>query len=299
MKLKYFFIPVFFALAAGVLFSQVNYKNFNPGASSDTLLFDGDAPINLTSKADNCPVKVTYSKGTAKGKKIVQKKFQICVDQPGLMNVEEDGPLGPGDVLAPGSNITTGDNSAVELQFLDGSITRIGPNSNYTLGNCNFDDQQSSVDMRVILGSMYSAVQHALGVSTNQNVSTGNATAGVRGTKFSMDNYILNGDTISVLKVYEGTVEFRSSYDNSPDAQIINAKNQKLSEEYMAGKITMEEYMKRSAEANVNTLDIVSKYKVTVEAGFTSTVTGRGTPSEPKAFTADDNTWFADKNFGK
>lgn len=300
MKHSYIRLFLIFAIFfAANLSAQTNYKSFNPGASNDTLLFDGDSPINLTSKADNCPVKVTYSKGTTKGKRIVQKTIQFC-SGPGIINVEEDGPLSPDDVLAPGSNITTGDNSAVQLQMLDGSIMRVGPNSSFTLGDCNFDDQSSKLSAKMIMGEMWAAIQHALGGdATNYETQTGNATAGVRGTKYSIDNYVLNGDTVTVLKVYEGTVEFRSSFDNSNDAQSIAARNQKLGEDYMAGKITLEEYTRLIAETNTNTLDIVSKFKVNVEAGFTSLVKGHDAPTEPKPFTPDDNAWFLDKYFGK
>src|SRR5438128_2271475 len=113
-------IPVILFLSVIIscsLTSQNVNRKFSPGIGSDTLLFDGDSPTRLGSKTDNCPVKVTYSKGTTKGKRIVQKLFQVCVNEPSLINVEEDGPLNPDDVLAPGSNITTGDNSAVELKF--------------------------------------------------------------------------------------------------------------------------------------------------------------------------------------
>src|SRR5260221_8014034 len=111
----YFCLPFFFFLIFVICSSSAKEfnRNLNYYIGHDTLLFDGDSPLQFDLKTDNCPVKVTYSKGTTKGKRIVQKPFQVCVDQPGFINVEEDGPLSPDDVLAPGSNIITGDNSSV------------------------------------------------------------------------------------------------------------------------------------------------------------------------------------------
>ncbi len=282
----------------GALYSQVNYKSFNPGLSNDTLLFDGDSPLRDFDKADNCPVKVTYSKGDVKGKKLVPKTVQFCTG-PGILNVEEDGPIGANDVLAPGSTITTGDNSAVQLQMLDGSIMRVGPNSSFTLGDCNFDDQSSHLSIKDLMGEAWQSVQHALGGDVNYQMSTGDATAGVRGTKYSMESYISNGDTVTVLKVFEGTVEFRSSFDNSNDADAIAERNKKLGDDYLAGKITLDEYTRRIAETNTNTLDIKNNFTVSVTAGFTSTVKNREAPTGPKPFTPEDNPWYSDINFTK
>lgn len=287
------FIIIFSTLQiTNVLYGQ--YKNFSPGLSNDTLLFDGDSPLNDPGKADNCPVKVTYSKGQVKGKRITQKTIQFC-SGPGLMNIEEDANLDDGDVLAPGSNITTGDNSAVQLQMLDGSIMRVGPNSSFTLGDCNFDDQSSHFSVRELMGQAWQSVEHALGGDVNYQMSTGDATAGVRGTKYSLEYKIINGDSTTILRVYEGTVNFRASFDNSDIAKQIAAKTQKLSEEYQAGKITLEEFTQKMQE--FNTLNESSKFNIDVPAGFESVVVGHKAPTEPKPFTLSDNEWFADKNF--
>jgi len=297
MKHVLVIVSVFFTLLSSALAqSNVNYKSFNPGLSNDTLLFDGDSPQKDPGSADNCPVKVTYSKGQVKGKRIVQKKFQICND-PGLMNVEEDANLGEGDVLAPGSTISTGDNSAVQLQMLDGSIMRVGPNSSFTLGDCNFDDQTSTFNIKDLIGQAWQSVQHALGGDVNYGMSTGNATAGVRGTKYSLEYKVINGDSTTILRVYEGVVNLRASFDRSDIGKEIASKTQKLFEDYQAGKLTLQDYTMKVQE--LNTLNEVSKFNIDVQAGFETMVAGGKTPTEPKPFTPDDNAWFADKNFTK
>lgn len=278
-------------IITGSLHAQGNEKTFSPGISKDTLLFDDDSPLNLTGKADNCPVKVEYVKGKSRGKRLVQKTVVTC-QGPNYLNVEEDGDLQNNDVLAPGSTLTTDDNSYVQLKLLDGSIMRIGPNSTFTLGDCNFTEQ-SRFTAKDILGEVWSSVVSAIGKDVELTTDWGNA--GVRGTKFSLENKMIEKDSALVLRVYEGLVNFRGKFDESEYAQALSDIMKKLSQDYQDGKITADEMNKKVME--LNSKQEIDKFNVDVPAGNELVVIKKKTPEGFHPFIPDENTWFSDKNF--
>ena len=292
MKNILLFSLVFFVLLVSCkLNSQSKYVGFSPGISKDTLLFDDDSPLNLTGKADNCPVKVEYVKGKSRGKRLVQKTVVTC-QGPNYLNVEEDGDLQNNDVLAPGSTLTTDDNSYVQLKLMDGSIMRIGPNSTFTLGDCDFVEQ-SHFTAKDILGEIWSSVVSAIGKDVELTTDWGNA--GVRGTKFSLENKMIEKDSAMVLRVYEGIVNFRGKFDESEYAKALSDIMKKISDDYQSGKITLDEMNKKVLD--LNSKQEIDKFNVDVPAGNELIVIKKKTPGGIHPFSPDDNAWFSDRNF--
>ncbi len=86
-----------------------------------------------------------------------------------------------GSSLVPGSRIRTGSDGQAELEFKDGSLLRVRPNSSMSLsGNKRPASRKNSVVL--FFGRMWSKVTS--GEPDHYEVKTANAVCGVRGTEF-------------------------------------------------------------------------------------------------------------------
>ena len=124
-------------------------------------------------------------------------------------------------------------------------------------------------------------------------VSTERAVHGVRGTEYTVEIIEENGIKYDVTKVYEGSVEVSlkdldtKSYENKGDELT------KLTEEFQAGKITIEEYSARSLEITRELQSETSNLKLTqiVEAGYMLKTDGK-VLGDPVQFNTSEDTWF-------
>jgi len=261
--------------------------------SHDSLLFDGSNEITTQpiSSAKDCYIRVIYVHGSAKGTYYVTKTYNVCGEIDTSVRTKK-GELSPLNELKLGSEITTGDDSGLEMQFWDGSIIRLGPNSKITITG-NMCESQTLVHL---VGKMWTNVKKLLG-SQKYEVKTESFIVGVRGTQFSVET-TNDGE---IVEVYEGSVTFQKnlqSKENKKKAEDEGAEGKKLAEDYKSGKISLEEFTKKAQEMQQEAIDFL-KYEVTVNAGFQSKIVGTENPTEPVPIESTGNEWFDDVNFKK
>lgn len=118
---------------------------------------------------------------------------------------EEFRPLGESTHVLAGYTVRTGANSGVTLNWVDGSRVRLGPETSIRVRKCNFNtttkQRTSLFDLDV--GRIWVRVLSAFGGKTKFEVRTPTATAGVRGTVFSV---AVDDTGQTEVAVYEGSV---------------------------------------------------------------------------------------------
>ena len=120
------------------LYPQTQFRHFGTGVESDSLPADGQSEIELTSKPDRpddgCNVKNTYVSGDVRGVKWDTLIVSICEQSNrDTIITKREVDLAVNNVLSPPAHIQTGDHSRVEVTYPDGSVARIGPNSDVQL----------------------------------------------------------------------------------------------------------------------------------------------------------------------
>lgn len=138
--------------------------------------------------------------------------------------------------------------------------------------------------IKVMLGKIWINVKKQLG--KQKYITTHSTAVGVRGTQFTVE--VTTGEDI--VKVYEGSVEV-SKFGLSDDTKDNAKEYAKLTEDLQAGKITMEEYIKKSKEYQDNiSKNITGKM---CEEGFMITITD--SVGEPVKIESTGNEWFDDE----
>lgn len=258
----------------------------------DSLLFDGENNIRIEtsfSKSGNeCEYRITYVKGTATGKIRKRQIFDVCGSKD-TIDEYENGAITKYSVIKGGEPVKTGPESTAKIELSDGSVIVLGPNTNYTLP-VNVCDviRKGFMDC----GSVWTKVKKMIGGGKFE-VSTERAVHGVRGTEFTVEILEENGIKYDITKVYEGSVEVSlkdldtKGYENKGDELT------KLTEEFQAGKITIEEYSARSLEITRELQNETSNLKLTqiVEAGFMLKTDGK-VLGDPVQFNTSEDTWF-------
>ncbi len=114
-------------------------------------------------------------------------------------------PVAVGGTLAEGDRIRTGAASRTEMKLRDGSLVRLGEKSQFTLQASTFGPKASQRHFsgKLLAGRVWAAVVKLVGADSSFEVSTPNAVAGVRGTRFAAA-VEPSGET--TVRVYEGTV---------------------------------------------------------------------------------------------
>lgn len=284
--MKNLMLFLFFAL----IFTGSLYA-FN--SDNDSLLFDGTVGNKISQTNGNslsCNILVTYSNGTTSGTKMIKEEFEIC-GQKEVINRTEAGQLKKGDILKIGDEISTGPDGNLEIEFYDGSIMRLGPNSSVKI----IEDWCTTNYLKILMkaGVFWTKVKKLLGGGKFE-VTTERNGGGVRGTEFTFE--ITNEKEI--IKVYEGEFEVYP-VKNTGEMEEMNSEIQKLTKEYQEGKITMQEYMQKVNEYT-DKLSKVSENatkSVFVKGGNMVTVTN--VISQPESIPSDDNKWFEDSKFFK
>lgn len=114
--------------------------------------------------------------------------------------------LKKGDRLREGDRLRTGAAARLEAKLKDGSLLRLGPNSEMALKTVKVDKKnraKKKVRAKLFVGRMWAAVTDLFGSDSKFEVETTNAVAGVRGTRFALGRDDA-GDT--TVKVYSGQV---------------------------------------------------------------------------------------------
>ncbi len=243
-------------LLAMLVSSQILYSSGN----HDSLLFDGENSLRTetyySKPGEECEFRITYVKGTATG--LIRKTsiYEVC-GQTDTTWEYVNGDLKRNTVVKPGEKIKTGSQSTARVEFPDGSVIILGPNSDYTLPTNTCEITKTSF---LTAGSLWSRVKKLIGGGKFE-VSTQTSIIGVRGTEFIIEILEENGVQYSVTKVLEGSVEVGLKSVDTKDYEDKLNKQAKFTEEWQAGKITMEEYTAKSIELSNELMDDSKKLK--------------------------------------
>jgi hypothetical protein len=130
----------------------------------------------------------------------------VVITQPVDVGRNDSGysPGTSGQQLSSGSSVRTGTGGHAEIQFPDGSIVRISPETTVTVTSAELtrDGNLKSASIQQKVGRTLTTVQHLVGGSVF-TVGGHSITTQVRGTKFEV---LVRKDGSNVVKVYEGTV---------------------------------------------------------------------------------------------
>ena len=121
--------------------------------------------------------------------------------------------LGDRRQLKAGDAVRTAAGAVLELSWVDGTRIRLAENTELLIKKCTFNtsNKTSRALFRLNLGRVWVRVTRALSAGSKFEIATPTATAGVRGTVFSIGVSATSGTEISVL---EGEVAVASG-DNS------------------------------------------------------------------------------------
>ncbi len=114
-------------------------------------------------------------------------------------------PAASGQSLDSGSSVRTGETGRATIQFPDGTLTRMSPNTTVTVQAAQLSNagQLKSATLLQKIGRTLSVVQHLTGGATF-NVGGHSVSAEVRGTEFEV---LVRGDGSNLIKVFDGTVK--------------------------------------------------------------------------------------------
>jgi hypothetical protein len=198
-------------------------------------------------------------------------------------------------VLKTGDSIVTGPGSSIrilvvstfDLPFGQEDASReaimMGPNS-VIVPKCESY-------RRVLLNRGKVWVKEKSEAVTKKVIETYRSIVKPSGTEYSVEV----SDNKDIIKVYEGTVEVKLvGTENVKSMDEIVKEGDKLTEDFQNGKISMEEFMKKTQENLIliqgKAVDMTKS--VVVEAGFM--VTANDKISVPEPIPANDIKWFED-----
>lgn len=233
------------------------------GGPHDSLLFDGE---NSTVKMFDggyytCYWKVVKVKGFAFGTKRKIKIGNIC-GVPDTVEILENDSLKEGDILGDGTLIETGKDGQIAVAV----FLKSRPNS---LGRMFITTQASTLIKIPMLSTLCDALETEReiedmskvlvikGKVTYDSPTTEKVKLGTEGkrssvkhkkTKYSHEVSITGADTVDVIRVYEGSVEINHIRSDFSDQESQAAEMERLTQEFQAGKITMDELNSKIAE---------------------------------------------------
>lgn len=114
-------------------------------------------------------------------------------------------PASSGQSLDAGSSVRTGDTGRATIQFPDGTLTRLAPDTTVTVQSAQLTNGGNLKTATLLqkVGRTLSVVQHLAGGS-DFNVGGHAVSAEVRGTEFEV---LVRGDGSNRIKVFDGTVK--------------------------------------------------------------------------------------------
>jgi len=114
-------------------------------------------------------------------------------------------PAASGQSLDAGSSVRTSETGRATIQFPDGTLTRMSPNTTVTVQAAQLSNggQLKSATLLQKIGRTLSVVQHLTGGATF-DVGGHSVSAEVRGTEFEV---LVRGDGSNLIKVFDGTVK--------------------------------------------------------------------------------------------
>lgn len=162
--------------------------------SSDTLIF-------RTSK-ESTSITFYFVKKEEKEIKKSFAKVNSFFGQVAIKNDDIWNPVTKETIIEEGNEILTMENSYVEIEFADGSISKILENSQVSFEKIRYENKKIDVVMYLKKGKNYNIVKKFLASGSNFMIKTQSVAAGVRGTRFA----VVNLDSKTQILAYEGTV---------------------------------------------------------------------------------------------
>ncbi|MBP7764692.1 MAG: FecR family protein [Deltaproteobacteria bacterium] len=149
------------------------------------------------------PVSVKMTRGEAKVTLLKGKASAVCDGR------KETFALKINDLVRAGCEITTGDESRLEMMLPDRSMIRFADNTKFRLVQVDVEAQgDRDVEISVTVGKIWTNVRKSMpGKKDKFEVSCQNAVAGVRGTVYRVD---VANDQSALVKVYDGEVRVAS-----------------------------------------------------------------------------------------
>jgi len=135
-------------------------------------------------------------------------KLTVAVNTVSIIRGGNTSQGGNGMTLLQGDQIQTGPGAKAEIQLDEGSVVRVGPDTQFSMSNYGFNNGQRDTNLALNQGSMQMRVTKLSGASEFR-VSTVTAVAGVRGTFFYV-NYDPKSKQAGIA-VYSGKVEVGNS----------------------------------------------------------------------------------------
>ncbi len=171
------------------------------------------------------------------------------------------------DQVQEGEKIKTGSGSRVEILMADGSVVRLGENSEFDINKLRIDPSRGSrdIDLKLSLGRIW-AKTRGLFKKSSFNVSSNNAVAGVRGTTYRLD---VARDNQTIVKVYEGVVDISPAARRPED--LAGSPYEGLHEIPGPHEVTLTEW------------------QLIVQSMMTVTIGPDGIPTVPRSFTLEED----------
>lgn len=284
----------FTALISALCIFSIQIFPFTYSGGHDSLLFDGGSDvriINPVNVSGDCKILVTYTVGTVEGTRYISEVFEICGQVDTSLKTERTTKLEKNNVLKSGEELSTGPDGYAEIEFYDGSVIRMAPNTKIKILP-EFCDQRTVIEQ--ITGKIWNKVKKIASPDSKYEVKTDRNGCGVRGTEFTFEK---NGEK-EIIKVYEGKVEVYPPRD-AGEVEDAGKQMEKLAKDYQEGKVTLEEFTKKASELQQQMISGANDLNksVMVDAGYMTTVENKIT--EPTAIPSDDDKWFEDRNFKK
>ena len=276
MKKKLFFIAVLTIFGATFNFT---YSGSNPvftGGPHDSLLFDAgnSNPGSYDDGYYPCFWKVVKLKGYAYGTVRKMHIGNMC-GTPDTSYLLKDDTLKEGDILSDGTIIETGADGLIAVAvFMKSDPNRLGrffmTSHEYSLMKIPLLDaicEQMKIEWQGELAQKVLIIKGKVTYDSPPSEKSKLRTEGKRSsvkhnkTRYSLEVLIDAGDSIDIVRVYEGSVEVSHILRDFSEQESSAKEMEQLAQDFQAGKITMEEMAKKIEEFQANTGKLSDKMK--------------------------------------
>ncbi|NOS85437.1 MAG: hypothetical protein HOP31_09885 [Ignavibacteria bacterium] len=305
MKKKIVFFAVITVLAASFNFS---YSGSNPvltGGPHDSLLFDAgnSNPGNYDGGYYPCFWKVVKLKGYAYGTVRKMHIGDMC-GQPDTSYIIKDDTLKEGDILSDGTIIETGADGLIAVAvFMKSDPNRTGrffmTSHEYSLMKIPLLDvicEQMKIEWQGELAQKVLIIKGKVTYDSPPSEKFKMRTEGKRSsvkhnkTRYSHEVLVDAGDSIDIVRVYEGSVEISPIRNDFSEQESKGKEMEQLTQDFQAGKITMDEMAKKIEEFQTNIAKLSESMKpFVVEEGSKCILSSKSYVIEPLGSGDEDN----------
>lgn len=302
---KIFFLAVlsFLTGAANITFSAggPNYS----GGPHDSLIIDGDNsnPGYYDGGYYPCSWKVVKLKGYAFGTVRKMHIGNMC-GTPDTSYMLKDDTLKEGDILSDGTIIETGADGLIAVAvFMKSDPNRLGrlfmTAHEYSLMKIPLLDaicEQLKIEWQGELAQKVLIIKGKVTYDSPPSEKSKIRTEGKRSsvkhnkTRYSHEVLVDAGDSIDIVRVYEGAVEVSHILSDFSEQESKGKEMEQLAQDFQAGKITMDEMTKKIEEFQSNIGQLSDKMKpFIVEEGYKCILGKSSYKIEPLGAGDEDN----------